>query len=145
MNTIRASDAEREDVARILQQAAGAGRLSAEEAGERLAQASSARFREELTTLIADLPEATDLHSPPIAYRRPPFGAWLLWGLLRLGVAATLLIGFWAFFGLGWFFFWPMWPLAFLFFAAFVARGRWRWRRRMYWGRPYGTATRNGV
>ncbi len=54
---VRASDAERDHVAQILQTAAADGRLSPEEAGERLAAASAARLRDELARLIADLPE----------------------------------------------------------------------------------------
>src|SRR5262245_55532579 len=103
MSTIRASDAERDDVARILKNAAAAGRLSTEEAGERLAQASTARFREELGALIADLPE--DPGNLPTPYRHPAPRTWLLWGLLRVGVAAVLFSGLLVYLGLH-FFFW---------------------------------------
>ena len=57
---VRASDAERERIAQILQGAAAEGRLSPEEAGERLAAASAATYREELHLLIADLPVARE-------------------------------------------------------------------------------------
>ncbi|HUL50497.1 MAG TPA: DUF1707 domain-containing protein [Gemmatimonadales bacterium] len=142
MNTIRASDSEREEVERVLQKAAGAGRLSIEEAGERVAQAQSARFREELAALISDLPEATEVQRAPIGFRRPPVWAWLVWGAVRLGVVAMLCVGL-GLFALRWLFF-PFWPLALLFFAAVALRRRWWWRRRMYWGsgRPYWHATR---
>jgi len=53
---VRASDAEREQIATLLQTAAGEGRLTPDEAGERLAQAQTARFRHELDQLVADLP-----------------------------------------------------------------------------------------
>jgi hypothetical protein len=146
MSTIRASDAEREEVARILNNAAAAGRLSTEEAGERLAQASSARFREELGALIADLPEAMEPAAIPAPYQRPRPGRWLLWGLLRVGVAAVLFTGVLTYFGLHFFFwpFFPVWPLAFLFFGALLFRRRWYWRRRMYWGRPHWGGTGYG-
>jgi hypothetical protein len=139
MSTIRASDAERDEVARILNDAAAAGRLSTEEAGERLAQASSARFREDLAALISDLPAAMEPAGPPAPYRRPRPGAWLLWGLLRVGVAAVLFAGLMVYFGLHFFFwpFFPVWPLAFLFIGGLMLRRRWYWRRRMHWGRPY--------
>ena len=141
MDTFRASDSEREAVARILQKAAGAGRLSPEEAGERLAQAGAARFREELNGLIADLPEASELRSP-VEYRRAPHWSMLLWGTLRVGVAALLFIGLSGFF-LRWFLF-PFWPLALVFLGAFVIRRRWRWHRRIYSSRPYWRMTRYG-
>ena len=146
MSTIRASDAEREEVARILNNAAAAGRLSTEEAGERLAQASSARFRDELAALVSDLPESVEPASPPALYRRPRPGAWLLWGLLRAGVAAALFAGLMVYFGLHFFFwpFFPVWPLAFLVIGAFMLRRRRYWRRRMYWSRPYWSGTGYG-
>jgi len=146
MSTIRASDAEREEAARILNNAAAAGRLSAEEAGERLAQASSARFRDDLAALISDLPEAMEPAGPPALYQRPRPGAWLLWGVLRVGVAAALFTALLGYLGLHFFFwpFFPVWPLAFLFFGALMLRRRRYWRRRMYWGRPHWTGTRYG-
>jgi len=67
--TIRASDAEREQVTRMLQQAVAEGRLTPEEAGERLAAASAARFRDELGRLVEDLPAVAP--APP----HPPRGA----------------------------------------------------------------------
>ena len=147
MSTIRASDAEREEVARILQNAAAAGRLSTEEAGERLAQASSARFREELGALISDLPEAVEPGSPPALSQRPRPGAWLLWGVLRVGVAVVLFTGLMGYLGLHFLFwpFFPVWPLAFLFIGALMFRRRWYWRRRMYWGRHSWPNTRYGL
>ncbi|HUK22466.1 MAG TPA: DUF1707 domain-containing protein [Gemmatimonadales bacterium] len=148
MNTIRASDTERDEVARILQEAAGAGRLSTEEAGERVAQAQTARFREELAALISDLPEGSGFRQLPALY--PPAqrraSAWFAWRLLRAGALALLFVGALGLIGLRWLlfpFFFPVWPLAFLFFGTMVLRRRWMWRRR-YWGRgqPYWNATR---
>src|SRR4029077_13200875 len=49
---VRASDAERERIAQLLQSAAAEGRLSPDEAGERLAAATAAVYREDLERLI---------------------------------------------------------------------------------------------
>jgi hypothetical protein len=55
---VRASDAEREAFAKVVQDAVGQGRLTLEEGEERLAQVYAAKFRDELDPLVADLPEA---------------------------------------------------------------------------------------
>lgn len=55
---IRASDAEREQVAAELGQAVGEGRLTLAEFSDRVEQAHAARTRAELAPLIADLPAA---------------------------------------------------------------------------------------
>jgi hypothetical protein len=55
---VRASDAERETFAQVVQDAVGQGRLTLEEGEERLAQVYAAKFRDELDPLVADLPEA---------------------------------------------------------------------------------------
>lgn len=54
---VRASDAEREQVARILRAAAGEGLLTLGEADERLVALYASRFRAELEPLTADLPD----------------------------------------------------------------------------------------
>jgi len=56
--TLRASHADREQVAEMLRVAAGDGRLSPEELDERLERALTARTYDELATVIADLPAA---------------------------------------------------------------------------------------
>ena len=91
---VRASDAERERFAQLLQSAAAEGRLSPEEAGERSAAASAATYREELYQLIADLPVDRDQH-PRERVARPPLAAWWLWSALRLAFLAILVLGFW--------------------------------------------------
>jgi hypothetical protein len=53
---MRASDAEREAVVARLHHAVGEGRLTADEAGERIAAVYAARFRAELRAPLADLP-----------------------------------------------------------------------------------------
>jgi Domain of unknown function (DUF1707) len=54
--TLRASDADREQIAERLRQAAAEGRILAEELEERLGAALSARTYGELDAVVADLP-----------------------------------------------------------------------------------------
>ena len=92
---VRASDAEREQVADALRRAAGDGRLASDELEERLTAAYGARTRGELGPLTADLP------APPAApgSGRPPvrpaswtaglserLGAWLIPNLICVGI-----------------------------------------------------------
>jgi hypothetical protein len=58
---LRASDADREQVAEHLRNAAGDGRLTVEELDERLDAAFAARTRADLDALVADLPAREDL------------------------------------------------------------------------------------
>jgi hypothetical protein len=71
---IRASDADRDHVAVLLQEHHAAGRLTAEEFAERMEAALCARTLGELDELLADLPHAdvrryslpdASLHRPP--------------------------------------------------------------------------------
>lgn len=55
-NTIRIGNAERDAAMKALDEHLNAGRLDAEEYGERVAQASVARTREGIDTLFVDLP-----------------------------------------------------------------------------------------
>ena len=113
---VRASDAERERVAQLLQAAASEGRLSPEEAGDRLATASAATYREELLQLIADLP--TDREMDSDAMRRPRFAG--------LAVVALLVTTFWGFWGVRLL----LWPLGFMAVAMLSRPWRYhRWRR----------------
>ena len=57
--TLRASDADREQVAERLRRAAGEGRILAEELEERLEAVFSARTYGELDVVVADLPGTT--------------------------------------------------------------------------------------
>lgn len=130
MTRVRASDAEREEVARLLQSAAGEGRLSPEEAGDRLARVSAVTYQDELETLTDDLPHAAV--DRPALERRGPVSPWLAWRLLRVGVFAAMVFGLWTFAGVR---FWMMWPLTFMAFGLLMgARRRRRWR----WGGPWG-------
>jgi len=137
MTRLRASDAEREEVARVLQAAAGEGRLSPEEAGERLAQASAAGYRDELVRLTEDLPAAVVERPEP--RDRPAFYPWLAWRLARFAAVAGVVAIVWTLVGIR--YFWVMWPLAFM--ALGVLRGP----RRRYWYGPWRGAfltTRSG-
>ncbi len=133
---VRASDAERERIAQLLQAAAAEGRLSPEEAGERLAAASTATFREELNQLIADLPAARDVD--PII--RPPVAVWWLWGAARFALVATLILSFWGFWGVRLL----LWPLGFMAVALLLRPWRRRrWRRLSGWGLATGPGSRS--
>jgi hypothetical protein len=66
---LRVADADREQVAEALRRAAGEGRLTVDELGERLDAAFAARTRSELDRLVADLP--ADPHPGPAARPLP--------------------------------------------------------------------------
>jgi len=71
---IRASDADRDRVASLLQEHHAAGRLTADEFAERIDAALRARTLGELDALLADLPHI-DLRGyqlPDASLRRPP-------------------------------------------------------------------------
>jgi hypothetical protein len=69
---IRASDADRDRVAALLREHHAAGRLTAEEFGERMDKALEAKTLGELDQLLADLP-AIDLYQlPDASLRRGP-------------------------------------------------------------------------
>ena len=63
---VRASDAEREDVAARLGQAVGEGRLTLAEFSDRVGQVHAARTRGELVPLTADLPAGTAAPREPV-------------------------------------------------------------------------------
>ncbi|HEY6108786.1 MAG TPA: DUF1707 domain-containing protein [Gemmatimonadales bacterium] len=124
--SIRASDAEREQVTGVLQRAVAEGRLTPEEGGERLAAASAARYREELGQLVRDLPATVD--PMPHAPRRLPWlwmAARLVRGLVLGALFATLL--FW---GIGLFL--PFWIFG-LVVLTIMMGGRRRRYRAMRW------------
>jgi len=147
---VRASDAERERVAQLLQSAAAEGRLSPEEAGERLATASGATYREELLQLIADLPAAREADEMDVMapMRRPRVAAWWLFGVARLAVVALLVTTFWGFWGVRLL----LWPLGFMAVALLLRpwrhrrwrrfRGRGRWREGA-WAAAAGPGSRS--
>jgi len=121
---IRASDAERDEIARTIQQATAQGRLTVQEADERLVQVFATTYREELPALVADLPgpepatrqsragrPASGPAREPAWWRGPvPFP--LAVHALIVVVWSTLLISRWVAEGAG--FFWPAFPIFWL-------------------------------
>lgn len=129
-NPVRASDAERERVAKLVSAAAGEGRLTLAEADERMNLIYATTYRHELDEFVADLPGGEP--------RPPASPARRITGLPpRLRVHATvaavlsvLLIVRWVASGVP--FFWPAGPMLLLwgsFFAhaAYVRRGVRQW------------------
>ena len=112
-NRLRTSDAEREQVAKILRAAMTEGRLTLEEGEERLGAVYAAKFRDELLPLTADLPEngrrALDETPEAVAATRRDVRRHATFVVL----AVIALTGLWALSGAH--FFWPIFPLFFLF------------------------------
>jgi hypothetical protein len=134
---VRASDAEREEFARIVREATGDGRLTLEEGDERMSQVYAAKFRDELLPLVADLPSADQLEparrgGPPTARQHPyphPHPGAFVFHFGTVALVSMLLIGLWAVTGGG--FFWPAIPLIF-FGLGIVRHARWAGRSRYY-------------
>lgn len=100
---VLASDAEREETARLVSHAVGEGRLSIEEGGQRIDAVLRARHRHELASLVSDLPPIAP--APSVQ----PFTSTRL-RLLLLAVAAVVVLAavlVQASAGL-----WELWPLA---------------------------------
>lgn len=112
---IRASDSERENVARIMQAAAAQGLLSLDEADERLAAVYAARTRAELAPLTADLPDGGRRLMENTPEARSAARTGLIRHAVTVAVVAVLLVAVW--FATGAYFFWPAWPLAFMAFS----------------------------
>lgn len=112
---IRASDSEREYVARIMQAAAAQGLLSLDEADERMAAIYAARTRAELAPFTVDLPEGGRRLMENTPEARTAARTGLVRHAITVAVVAFLLIG--VFFATGAQFFWPAWPLAFMAFS----------------------------
>lgn len=133
---MRASNAERERVVTILQQAGVDGRLTMDEVDERVASTFAAKYRNELPALTEDLPAAE-----PVAARRGPRPVSASRGIrihaVIAAVLTVLLITRWAASGAG--FFWPFFPMMWLWGTlavrvAFRRSGGWsgspRWAAR---------------
>jgi hypothetical protein len=121
---VLASDAERREVATLVQTAGGEGRLTLTETDERLAAVYAARYRHELAGLTTDLPRPS--RPSPRPGRRP------LRTPLRIHAAVVVLVSAlsiirWVASGVP--FFWPAFPVAWL-FASLVIHTRVDWRRR---------------
>lgn len=133
---MRASNAERERVVAILQQAGVDGRLTIDEVDERVAAAYAAKYRNELPALTEDLPA-----DEPAATQRAPRPVLASRGIrihaIIAAVLSVLLISRWAASGAG--FFWPFFPMMWLWGTlalriAFRRSGGWsgpaRWAAR---------------
>jgi hypothetical protein len=83
---IRASNADREAVAAHLSAALAEGRLTPQEAEERLAACYAAKYQPELATLTKDLPRPAPVAKPP-----PARSAWLTAPLIAHAGVASLL------------------------------------------------------
>jgi hypothetical protein len=133
---IRASDAEREQIARTLQSAAADGRLTLAEMEERLEQLYETKFRHELEVLVHDLPaepESAPVSAearPAAAARSRRFSGPLAVHAVVVGVMSVLLIGRWVASDTP--FFWPVFPMFWLWMSVLVhtlVRNR-PWQRR---------------
>lgn len=132
---MRASNAERERVVAILQQAGVDGRLTLDEVDERVSAAYAAKYRSELPALTEDLPADEPAAAPPVA--RPVLAnRGIRIHAIIAAVLSVLLITRWAASDAG--FFWPFFPMMWLWgtFAlrvAFRRSGGWagpRWAAR---------------
>jgi hypothetical protein len=126
MTSVRASDAEREEVARVVQSAGADGRLTMTETEERLAGVYAARFRHELTRFTEDLPKT----QPALPKQWLPKGPLAVHASI-VAVLATLMIVRWVSSGAEFFF--PIFPLFWMAISLVVharirAGRRWRYR-----------------
>lgn len=140
---IRASDSERDKVASAIQAATAEGRLTMEEADERLERLFATKFRHELAQLTADLPSEAPAPPTPSPERKPRMIGRVPLGLAIHGaivaVWSVLLIVRWSAMDVP--FFWPIFPMFWMGVSLLVhaaIRGRRnRWRN---WGPPRAAA-----
>jgi Domain of unknown function (DUF1707) len=117
---IRASDAEREQTAELIRQAAAEGRLTMAELEERLTSTYGARLRHELPPLVVDLP------APPRPAPAAPGPRRLSgWDLAALGLHAALVVALVVALLARWVaggavFFWPVFPIFWVVFSLVV-------------------------
>jgi Domain of unknown function (DUF1707) len=138
---VRASDAEREQIAQIVRDAMSEGRLSLEEGEERLAQVYAVKYRDELIPLTADLPDGGPQQTRETPEDRREFRRHAGRHVGVVAVVAGVLVGLWALSGAH--FFWPAIPLTFL-AVGLVRHLRWRafgppwarWAGPQHWDRP---------
>jgi Domain of unknown function (DUF1707) len=109
---LRASDAEREQIAQILRTAMTEGRLTLEEGEERLGAVYAARFRDELGPLTTDLPDGGRRSPAESPQDRAADRSYLSRHATVVVLIAAILTGAWALSGAQ--FFWPVIPLIFL-------------------------------
>jgi hypothetical protein len=117
-STLRASDADREQIADRLREAAAEGRLVAEELEERLGRLFSSRTYGELDGLVDDLPRPVPARRPRTARQLVARGvvALAVIGLAMIALSAIIAAVFAGIAGL-----WLFWP--FLALAFFMRRG----------------------
>jgi hypothetical protein len=118
---VLASDAERAEVATIVQTAGGEGRLTLTETEERLTSVYAARYQQELADLTRDLPR------PTAPARRLPARRLRIHAAVVV-LVSVLLIGRWLAMGIP--FFWPAFPLGWL-VISLVIHARLDARRRL--------------
>ena len=131
---VRASDAERERVAKLVSDAAGEGRLTLAEAEERMNLIYATTYRHELDEFVADLPG----HRPEPAAPAGRFAGMPQRLRVHATVAAVLsvfLIVRWVASGVP--FFWPAGPMLLL-WGSFFAHAAYQRRGReiRQWGQP---------
>jgi Domain of unknown function (DUF1707) len=132
---IRASDAEREEFAKAVREAVGAGRLNLDEGDERLAKIYAATYRDELRPFVADLPREDLVPGSWPGRPQPPRGPedmrrFRAFVLARVASVALVVAGLVTLAALtGGHFFWPVFPL---FFIGFLLL-----RRGLWWGRGW--------
>ncbi|MFN8191701.1 MAG: DUF1707 domain-containing protein [Nocardioidaceae bacterium] len=98
--SLRLSDAERDEAARVLGEHFAQGRLSADEHGDRAEQLWAARTYADLVPLFRDLPGGTPIRpvTPRMATRPPATsrvvggGAWWLAKVLLLGFVVVMVV-----------------------------------------------------
>lgn len=129
---LRASDRDRADAVAVLRQATADGYLTLVEFEERLDAAFSARYQDELASLLRDLPRPAPAAAPASSaprYRPPrvpplvPLVVRVCLGILLAGLVVALVANFWV-------------PLAIVGFIC------WRRGHRHRFGRGYGCGRR---
>ena len=120
---MRVSDRDREQVAAVLRDAVGTGRLTLTEFDERLRAAYAAVTRDDLAGLVADLPRPQPATAAPAAVAIPSTARAEQWRSWAGG--ALLLVGIWATTSLiagNALFFWPAIPIV-IWAVSLVAGG----------------------
>ncbi|GAB3433819.1 DUF1707 SHOCT-like domain-containing protein [Actinophytocola sediminis] len=130
--SLRASDAERERVARLVSDAAGEGRLTLAEADERMNLIYATTYRHELAAFVADLP-AEPVASATPARRFAGQPKRLRVHATIAAVLSVMLIVRWVASGVP--FFWPAGPMLLLWGSFFVHAAVLR-RGVRQWGPP---------
>jgi hypothetical protein len=131
---LRASDAEREQMAQILRAAMTEGRLDLAEGEQRLATAYAATYRDELAVLTTDLPDGGRRALAETPEARAQLRREAGRRFSGFVVVAAVLVGLWVLSGAS--FFWPAIPLAFIFIGMMRHRHHHRYHRERAWHGP---------